>query len=116
MSADFARNATGAISLEGLPSMSASSLKNHMGEALLKAAGNGLAITRHNRAEFVLLTAAKYVELQMARQAPLEALSVEFDAMVARMNTSAAKRGVASLFKASPAALGRSAVKAARSK
>ena len=38
------------------------------------------------------------------------------DAMVARMNTPAAKQGVAKLFQALPAALGKSAVEAARSR
>ncbi|CAN5730141.1 hypothetical protein BH11VER1_BH11VER1_27540 [soil metagenome] len=114
MNAELEISAIDRAGLEALPSMTASSLKNHMGEALLKAAANGLAITRHNRAEFVLLPTAKYLELQRARQAPLQALSAEFDAMVAKMNTASAKRGVTSLFKASPAALGKSAVKAAR--
>ncbi len=94
--------------------MSASHLKNHMGEALLQAANTGLAITRHYRPEFVLLPAAKYLELHRAQQAPLETLAAEFDAMVARMNTPAAQRGVTALFTASPEALGESAMRAAR--
>jgi antitoxin Phd len=113
MSADPATSDVGLATLKKLPAMSASSLKNHIGEALLKAAGNGLAITRHNRPEFVLLPAAKYLELQRAHQMPLEALSAEFDAMVARMNTPSAQRGVNSLFSATPTELGKSAVKAA---
>jgi len=100
--------------LKELPSISASSLKNNMGEALLKAASGGVAINRHNRPEFVLIPAAAYLELQGESQALLEAQSAEFDAMVARMNTKAAKRGASALFRASNAALGKSAVKAAR--
>jgi hypothetical protein len=61
-----------------------------------------VAITRHLRAEFVLLPVEQYLELQQARNAPLEALTSQFDDMVARMNTPAAKRGVARLFQASP--------------
>lgn len=105
----------GLATLEALPTMSASMLKNHIGEALLKAADGGVAITRHNRPEFVLLPAAKYLELQRAQQMPLEALSAEFDAMVAKMNTAAARRGVEALFNASPVELGNAAVKAAQS-
>ena len=56
----------------------------------------------------------KDLVLQQARTAPLDALASEFDAMVARMNTPAAKRGVDRLFKATAAAFGKSAVKASR--
>jgi hypothetical protein len=50
---------------------------------------------------------------QQARSGPVEALTAELDALVARMNTRVAKRRVAQLFKASPVELGKSAVKAA---
>lgn len=100
--------------LEELPSISASVLKNRMGDALSMAGGGGVAITRHQRTEFVLLTAAKYLELQRARQVPLEALADQFDKMVEKMNTRRAKKGVVDLFSATPPELGSSAVKAAR--
>ncbi|MGH7946313.1 MAG: type II toxin-antitoxin system Phd/YefM family antitoxin [Opitutaceae bacterium] len=100
--------------LAGLPTVTASSLKNNFGEASMQASKGALAITRHNRAEFVLMPVGQYVELQRSRQAPLDALAAQFEAMVARMNTPAAKRGIAKLFKATPAELGKSAVKAAR--
>jgi antitoxin Phd len=98
----------------GLQTVTASDLKNNFGEVITRAAAGAVAITRHQRAEFVLLTVAEYRELQRARSASLDALSSEFDAMVARMNTPAGKRAVAKLFKATPAALGKSAAKAAR--
>jgi prevent-host-death family protein len=98
----------------GLRSVTASDLKNNFGEVIAQAMKGAVAITRHQRAEFVLLPVEQYLELQQARTAPLQALTVEFDAMVARMNTPAANRGVARLFKAAPDALGKSAVKAAR--
>ena len=98
----------------GLPAVTASELKNNFGEASLRARKGAVAITRHNRAEFVLLPVEHYVELQQARQSPLEGLAGQFDAMVARMNAPAGRRGAARLFKASPAALGRAAAKAAK--
>jgi prevent-host-death family protein len=99
--------------LATLPTVSASELKNRFGEVTTRALKGPVAIKRHLRAEFVLMPAADYVALQEARTAPLADLSAKFDAMVARMNTPAAKRGVRSLFDAKPASLGKSAVKAA---
>ena len=100
--------------LASLPVVTASDLKNRFGKVIVQALKEPVAITRRQRAEFVLLPAAQYLALQQARTAPLEALTSEFDAMVARMNTPAAKRGVAKLFAAGPAALGKAAVKAVR--
>ena len=100
--------------ISGLHTVTASELKNNFGGVIAQAMKSAVAITRHLRAEFVLLPVEQYLELQQARNAPLEALTSQFDAMVARMNTPAAKRGVAKLFQASPAALGKSAVKAAK--
>ncbi len=100
--------------IASLPAVTASDLKNNFGEVSAQALKGPLAITRHQRAEFVLLPVDQYLELQQARTAPLDALTSQFDAMVARMNTPAAKRGVAKLFQASPAGLGKAAVKAAR--
>ena len=99
--------------ISGLRAVTASELKNNFGEVSAQAMKGAVAITRHQRAEFILLPVEQYLELQHARTAPLDALTSQFDAMVARMNTPAAKRGVAKLFKASPAGLGKSAVKAA---
>ena len=100
--------------IAGLPSMSASDLKNNFGSARLQALKGAIAITHHNRAEFVLLTIGHYAELQRAQTAPLDALAGQLDALVAKMATPAAKRGVAKLFKASPTSLGKTAVRAAR--
>jgi prevent-host-death family protein len=96
-----------------LPSVPASDLKNRFGEICQRAAKGAVAITRHQRAEFVLLPIAQYEELQQARTAPLDALATQFDALVSKMNTPAARRGVKALFSAKPAALGANAVKGA---
>ena len=100
--------------IDALPAMTATELKNNFGLASSQAAKGALAITRHNRAEFVLMPVAEYAELQRARQAPLEGLAGQFDAMVAKMNTPAARRGVSALFKATSGQLGKVAVKTAR--
>jgi antitoxin Phd len=97
-----------------LRTVTASDLKNKFGEVIVQAKKGAVAITRHQRTEFVLLPVEEFLALQEARTAPLEALTSKFDAMVARMNTPTAKRGVAKLFQATPTALGKSAVKAAR--
>jgi antitoxin Phd len=99
--------------IAGLHTVTASDLKNNFGEVIGQAVKGAVAITRHQRAEFVLLPVEEYLELQQARTAPLEALTSQFDALVARMNTPKAKRAVARLFRTSPAGLGKSAVKAA---
>lgn len=101
-------------SLAHLPAVPTSDLKNRFGEICQSARKGAVAITRHHRVEFVLLPAAQYEELNQARTAPLEALAAQFDDMVAKMDTPAAKRGVKGLFSAKPSALGATAVKAAR--
>lgn len=95
-----------------LPDISASDLKNKFSEVVRRASREPVAITRHKRREFVILTAGQYEELQKSRIAPLEGLTAEFDQLVARINTPKAKRATAALFSATPAALGRAALKA----
>lgn len=97
-----------------LPVVSASEVKNRFGEIASRALKGALAIQRHQRTELVLMPMEEYVALQGKRRASLDDLSSRFDAMVERMNTPTAKRGAKALFSASPAALGKSAVKVAR--
>jgi hypothetical protein len=98
-----------------LSAVTASVLKNKFSEVARLAATAPLAVSRHKRREFVILTTAQYEELQRSRRAPLENLAAEFDQMVARMNTPKAKRATASLFAAGGKALGKAAVDARRS-
>ena len=102
-------------SFDLLPQLSSTELKSNTGEVLSRAAKGAIAITRHNRAEFVLLPAAQYDELVSQSSGALAQMSGEFDALVERMNTPAAAAGFQSLFTASPEALGQSAVAAAQS-
>ncbi len=95
-----------------LSEVTASVLKNKFSEVARLASSGPLAVSRHNRREFVILTAAQYEELQQSRRAPLETLAGEFDQLVAKMNTAKAKRATASLFAASGNALGKASLEA----
>lgn len=108
-------HAFGFASVADLAEVTASVLKNKFSEVARLASREPLAVSRHNRREFVILTAAQYEELQQSRRAPLESLTAEFDQLVARMNTPKAKRATASLFSASSAELGTAALKARQS-
>ena len=109
-----APHAFGFASVADMSEVSASVLKNKFSEVARLASNGPLAVSRHNRREFVILTAGQYEELQQSRRAPLESLTAEFDQMVAKMNTPQAKRATAALFSASPKALGKAAVNARR--
>ena len=109
-----ATRASGFSSVADLSEVTASVLKNKFSEVARLASSGPLAVSRHNRREFVILTAAQYEELQQSRRAPLESLAAEFDQMVAKMNTPKAKRATAALFTASPKALGKAAMNARR--
>lgn len=109
-----APHAFGFASVADLSEVTASVLKNKFSEVARLASSGPLAVSRHNRREFVILTAEQYEELQQSRRAPLESLTAEFDQMVARMNTPTGKRAAASVFSASPKALGKAAANARR--
>ncbi len=87
--------------IAALPDISASDLKNKFSEVARLAAREPLAITRHKRREYVILTAGQYEELQQSRLAPLKTLATDFDQMVAKMNTPKDRAARASFFKVS---------------
>lgn len=93
--------AAGFASVAALPEITASVLKNKFSEVARLASREPLAVTRHHRREFVILTAEHYEELQQTRLAPLEGLAAEFDQMVAKMNTPADRAARRSFFAAS---------------
>jgi prevent-host-death family protein len=109
-----ASNTFGLPSVSDLAEVTASVLKNKFSEVARLASSAPLAVSRHNRREFVILTAEHYEELQQIRRAPLESLAAQFDTMVARMNTPKGRGAADSLFTADAAALGRAALKARR--
>lgn len=93
--------AFGFAAIGELAEISASVLKNKFSEVARLASREPLAVSRHNRREFVILTAEQYEELQQSRLAPLKTLTTDFDRMVAKMNTPADRAARASFFKAS---------------
>jgi prevent-host-death family protein len=92
---------SGFASVAALPEVTASVLKNKFSQVARRASHEPLAVSRHKRREFVILTAEQYEELQQSRSAPLEALAAEFDQMVAKMNNPADRAARRSFFNAS---------------
>lgn len=103
--------------LVGIPTVAATRVKNEFAAILDQASSGGaVAITRHDIPKAVLISYAEFESLIKARTLALDDLSIEFDGMLARMQTPKAKKGVASAFSATSAELGRAAVTAARAK
>lgn len=110
--APLSSSAPGTGTLAELAEVSSSVLKNKFSEVARRASKGPLAVTRHNRREFVILSAEQYEALQQSRRAPLADLAAEFDALVAAINTPDARHAASALFAATPAALGKAALKA----
>ena len=107
------RNSRG--NLIDVPSVAATKAKNEFGAILEKAThGGAVAITRHDTPRAVLVSYAEFESLVRARSRTLDDLGSEFDALLARMQTPKARKGMKAAFNASPAELGRAAVKATR--
>lgn len=107
------RNSQG--ELVDIPAVAATKVKNEFGAILEQAThGGAVAITRHDTPKAVLLSYEEFASLVKVRSRTLDDLGTEFDTLLARMQTPKARKGVAAAFKASPAELGRAAVKAAR--
>lgn len=95
--------------------ISATEAKNKLGEVLDAVLQGGIVlITKHEAPRAVLLSMEEYGALSGASQSRLETLNGEFDAMLARMQTSKARAGMKAAFAASPKQLGKAAVEAAR--
>jgi antitoxin Phd len=106
------RNSRG--NLIDVPSVAATKAKNEFGAILDKAThGGAVAITRHDMPKAVLISYDEFQTLVRARSRTLDDLGTEFDALMARIQTPRARKGMKSAFNASPAELGRAAVKAA---
>jgi antitoxin Phd len=99
----------------GSPSFTATEAKNKFGRLLEKAIlGDVVVITRHDVQKAVLISIEEFDALSNAPEARINTLSGEFDALLARMQQPAARRGMQAGFRASPEQLGRAAVEAAR--
>ena len=95
--------------------ISATDAKNKLGELLDSVIQGGMVvITKHETPKVVLLSMDEYGALSRATQTRLDTLNDEFDALLARMQTSRARAGTRAAFNASPEQLGKAAVAAAR--
>lgn len=113
MTALTLRNARG----EDIPvtEFSATEAKNSFGRVLDTAFSQGMvAITKRDRPTAVVLSLDAYQALLGAQSKPLDTLSHEFDALLQRMQTPAARDAMMDAFDASPEELGQAAVAAAQ--
>lgn len=112
MSAIVFRNRQG--DLVDLPTVAASRFKNEFGAIFEQAAlGGAVAITKHDAPKAVLMSYAEFESLVASRSPALDDLTLQFDELLEQMQAPKAKAGMAAAFDASPAQLGRAAVKAA---
>lgn len=94
--------------------VSSTEAQNEFGRMLDEASQDGeVVITRHGHPKAVLLSVARYEQLQERESTALAALSGQFDDMIANMQTKPSRDGVDRLFEASPEELGQAAVAAA---
>jgi len=101
--------------LSAAASITATNAKNEFGRILEKAIqGSVIVITRHDDPKAVLISVDKFNEISNANRANLDTLSVEFDALLARMQTPVARAGFKAAFDAPPRRMGKAAVAAAR--
>jgi antitoxin Phd len=103
--------------LEAMQSVviSATEAKNEFGRILERVIqGAKVVITKHDSPKAVLISMDEFNALSNAHTAELETLSEEFDGLLARMQTTAARAGMNAAFHATPKQLGKAAVAAAR--
>jgi antitoxin Phd len=98
-------------------SVSASEAKREFGRVLEMAVqGGAVVITKHDSPKAVLISVEHFNALSSAAETKLDTLSQEFDALLARMQTSKARRGMKAAFAASGKRLGNAALAATRSR
>jgi antitoxin Phd len=96
-------------------SFTATEAKNEFGRLLEKAIlGDVVVITRRDTPKAVLISIEEFNALSNAPEARINALSAEFDALLARMQQPTSRHAMQAAFRASPEQLGRAAVEAAR--
>jgi len=76
--------------------------------------GGAVVITRHDAPKAILISVDDFNALTRPTDRTLDALSADFDAMLARMQTPKARARMKAAFDASPKKVGRAAVAAAR--
>jgi antitoxin Phd len=96
-------------------SVTATDAKKQFGRVLeMVLRGGAVVITKHDAPKAILLSVDEFNALTRTTESKLDSLSADFDAMLARMQTPRARSGMRAAFGASPKALGRAAVTAAR--
>ena len=98
-----------------VPSIAATRVKNEFGVVLEQAMqGGAVAITRHDAPKAVLISYEEFKALIKDRTPSLHELRAEYDVLLSNMQTPKARKGMDAAFNATPAALGKAAVNAAR--
>jgi antitoxin Phd len=96
-------------------SVTATDAKKQFGRVLeMVLRGGAVVITKHDAPKAILLSMEEFNALARPRESTLDSLSADFDAMLARMQTPRARSSMQAAFGASPKALGKAAVAAAR--
>jgi prevent-host-death family protein len=99
----------------GAVAISATDAKNEFGRILEKVIQGGrVVITKHDSPKAVLISMEEFNALSNAHRVELEMLSDEFDTLLARMQTPAARTSMKAAFHATPKELGQAALAAAR--
>lgn len=100
---------------EPASSFSATDAKKQFGRVLdLVLRGGAVVITKHEAPKAILLSVDDFNALTNATGTTLDSLAADFDAMFARMQSVRARARMKAAFGASPKALGKAAVAAAR--
>jgi prevent-host-death family protein len=93
----------------------ATQAKNEFGRVLEMALhGDAVVITKHDAPKAILISVDQFNKLTHATEAKLDTLSLEFDALLAGMQSPKSSAAMKAAFAASPAELGKAAVTAAR--
>jgi len=95
--------------------ITATEAKNQMGHVLETVMQGGVVlITKHETPKAAVIPMAEYEKFSRATEAKLNALSGEFDVLLARMQTPGARAGMQAAFDATPEQLAKAAVTFAR--
>jgi len=98
-----------------LSSVTASEAKAGFARVLeIAAEGGAVVVTKHDAPKAVVISVETFNALAAAAETNLDTLDREFDALLARMQTPKARRGMKTAFDASGQQLGQAAVAATR--
>jgi len=98
-----------------MASVTATDAKREFGRVLEAVMhGGAVVITKHDAPKAVLISVEDFNALSESDETKLDTLSDQFDAMLERMQTPHARRGMKAAFDASPKQLGKAAIAVAR--